>query len=598
MSRSTNNPGCGTFIISALILIGIAVWIEGSTALGPWFIWLVAIGYSALYLIGLVFMNTDIAERIEQRQRTNQQRASDHVENRRASSAMGPIASPRKPFRPALGDADLTFGEPASGLQRDDSAKFVTLRASPDEPNTSVRFKCSEFEKPIGTSGEQLWLPARYQHYVPVQVTTHGNFEWWWFRRAFYKVEYQKGRPSADLAADLSVGGSYTGKWSLDGFGTEGYSSDEVAEGVFEMEGKAESGLERADRLDRAETVLMHLQTVTNQLIPLGEQQLSDMATEAEYLESRLEQGQDLDQAQDYPGSYGVEKDTSARIFTDKAWLSTRVYIQSNVHQPRQVLGNNDAQFALVSELQNYHPILVDKKTAQGRLWRSQIVAEWWWFKGEVYLAKREKGFRSKALEALKRNVDLIQTHGKWEAWIPKYTVGNAIEGGYEEGYAPEEVVRHICESQGEPETLRARFERIGSAKTVLSKHLQQEPWDRKKDAPNRRLYQAYLEAKKQEGYRGDYKQWFREQLRRSEEPRPRITGNYSVASKPRREHIPKSVKIHVWQRDQARCVNCGSNEKLEYDHIIPLSKGGSNTERNIQLLCERCNRSKGASIS
>jgi 5-methylcytosine-specific restriction endonuclease McrA len=66
---------------------------------------------------------------------------------------------------------------------------------------------------------------------------------------------------------------------------------------------------------------------------------------------------------------------------------------------------------------------------------------------------------------------------------------------------------------------------------------------------------------------------------------------------RPRREPIPRSVKMYVWQRDGGRCVECGSGERLEYDHIIPLSKGGSNTARNIQLLCERCNRRKGARI-
>lgn len=65
-----------------------------------------------------------------------------------------------------------------------------------------------------------------------------------------------------------------------------------------------------------------------------------------------------------------------------------------------------------------------------------------------------------------------------------------------------------------------------------------------------------------------------------------------------KRQPIPKSVKTYVWQRDRGRCTDCDSKEKLEYDHIIPLAKGGSNTERNIQLLCERCNRFKGASIS
>ena len=65
---------------------------------------------------------------------------------------------------------------------------------------------------------------------------------------------------------------------------------------------------------------------------------------------------------------------------------------------------------------------------------------------------------------------------------------------------------------------------------------------------------------------------------------------------KPNR-YIPSSVKLSVWRRDNGKCVECGSKERLEYDHIIPVSKGGSNTERNIQLLCEKCNRRKSASI-
>ena len=59
------------------------------------------------------------------------------------------------------------------------------------------------------------------------------------------------------------------------------------------------------------------------------------------------------------------------------------------------------------------------------------------------------------------------------------------------------------------------------------------------------------------------------------------------------REVIPEEVKFAVWRRDEGRCVKCGSQENLEFDHIIPVSKGGSNTARNIQILCERCNREK-----
>jgi len=60
-----------------------------------------------------------------------------------------------------------------------------------------------------------------------------------------------------------------------------------------------------------------------------------------------------------------------------------------------------------------------------------------------------------------------------------------------------------------------------------------------------------------------------------------------------KREDIPEHVKMYVWRRDKGQCVQCGSNQNLEFDHIIPVSKGGSNTERNIQILCGKCNRKK-----
>jgi len=64
-----------------------------------------------------------------------------------------------------------------------------------------------------------------------------------------------------------------------------------------------------------------------------------------------------------------------------------------------------------------------------------------------------------------------------------------------------------------------------------------------------------------------------------------------------KRERISEAVRLFVWQRDEGKCVKCGNKQKLEFDHIIPVAEGGSSTERNIQLLCETCNRTKGKSI-
>ena len=73
---------------------------------------------------------------------------------------------------------------------------------------------------------------------------------------------------------------------------------------------------------------------------------------------------------------------------------------------------------------------------------------------------------------------------------------------------------------------------------------------------------------------------------------------NKEVLNKEKRSRrISQEVKDKVWNRDGGKCVDCGSNENLEFDHIIPHSKGGANTYRNIQLLCEPCNRSKSAKI-
>jgi hypothetical protein len=58
---------------------------------------------------------------------------------------------------------------------------------------------------------------------------------------------------------------------------------------------------------------------------------------------------------------------------------------------------------------------------------------------------------------------------------------------------------------------------------------------------------------------------------------------------------VPEHVKKVVFQRDKGTCVQCGyQGPYIEYDHIVPRSKGGPNTVENIQLLCRMCNLKKG----
>jgi len=42
-------------------------------------------------------------------------------------------------------------------------------------------------------------------------------------------------------------------------------------------------------------------------------------------------------------------------------------------------------------------------------------------------------------------------------------------------------------------------------------------------------------------------------------------------------------------------CAKCKSAKPLTKDHILPLSRGGSNMADNLQPLCKHCNSSKGS---
>ena len=65
--------------------------------------------------------------------------------------------------------------------------------------------------------------------------------------------------------------------------------------------------------------------------------------------------------------------------------------------------------------------------------------------------------------------------------------------------------------------------------------------------------------------------------------------------------HPSRTKLSHRWrifERDNFRCIYCGVSSldedvTLHLDHVIPVTKGGTNTADNIVTSCKSCNSSK-----
>jgi diadenosine tetraphosphate (Ap4A) HIT family hydrolase len=83
------------------------------------------------------------------------------------------------------------------------------------------------------------------------------------------------------------------------------------------------------------------------------------------------------------------------------------------------------------------------------------------------------------------------------------------------------------------------------------------------------------------------------EKIQQYLEKRGLATWDYRFSADP----VPDSIRYKVLKAGKQRCALCGITAKermLDVDHIIPRSRGGNSKEENLQVLCAKCNRSKG----
>ena len=66
------------------------------------------------------------------------------------------------------------------------------------------------------------------------------------------------------------------------------------------------------------------------------------------------------------------------------------------------------------------------------------------------------------------------------------------------------------------------------------------------------------------------------------------------------RDGISLKLRFEVFKRDKFVCQYCGvcgPNVELEVDHIIPVSRGGTDDIDNLKTACFKCNRGKGDKV-
>jgi hypothetical protein len=70
-------------------------------------------------------------------------------------------------------------------------------------------------------------------------------------------------------------------------------------------------------------------------------------------------------------------------------------------------------------------------------------------------------------------------------------------------------------------------------------------------------------------------------------------TERYPVRVRRRGKEFSRRQKTKLLKRSGSRCEVCGSEDRLEFDHVIPVFNGGTNAIKNGQVLCADCHLAK-----
>lgn len=75
------------------------------------------------------------------------------------------------------------------------------------------------------------------------------------------------------------------------------------------------------------------------------------------------------------------------------------------------------------------------------------------------------------------------------------------------------------------------------------------------------------------------------------------IIQNYYARKREAGGELSSDIRETLWKVQRGLCNMCGtdlSTVVVHIDHIMPVSRGGTNVDSNVQLLCKSCNSRKG----
>lgn len=137
------------------------------------------------------------------------------------------------------------------------------------------------------------------------------------------------------------------------------------------------------------------------------------------------------------------------------------------------------------------------------------------------------------------------------------------------------------CNTVKSKEEFGHRFEVGGSCKACRS-ILEKQNYA--KNADYRRKYAA--------NYRVENLDSVREMARRGAKIR-----NERLKTSRANGRLTTSQKLEFVAKHGYVCMCCGKTEAITFDHVVPISKGGTDSIENMQLLCVSCNSSKGSNV-